>query len=149
MNMETIKRRQLCRATSLAYWAIWGTPAGSGAVGRLTLGEREIFGGAMDDSAADLSAPWSAPEVRLTGGPNRPNRRKWDVAVGGGSWQGQWQFMAVGGSPVAVHGSPSKIAFPLFSGLKRENRGKLTKTLPRTATNCHLDISVLGSGRGF
>jgi hypothetical protein len=66
------------------------------------------------------------------------------VAVGGGSWQGQWQLEAVHGSPVAVGGSPSKLTFPLFSGLKRENRGKLTKTLPLTALNCHLDDSVLG-----
>jgi hypothetical protein len=90
----------------------------------------------------------SAPGLGPATSPNRSHRRKEDVAVGGGSWQGQWQLEAVGGSPVAVHGSPSKLSFPLFSGLKRENRGKLTKTLPLTATNCHLDVNVLGLGIG-
>jgi hypothetical protein len=148
MNVEMIKRKQLSQATRLACWAICVAPVESAADSRHPFCEREFVRGAKGDSAADGSGRWNARRVCSAGGQERSNRRKWDVAVGGGSWQGQWQLEAVGGSPVAVHGSPSKLAFPLFSGLKRENRGKLTKTLPRTATNCHLDVNVLGFGLG-
>jgi hypothetical protein len=41
------------------------------------------------------------------------------------------------GRPVADRGSLSRFAFPLFSGLKRENRRKLTKSTHRSASVCY------------
>jgi hypothetical protein len=148
MNMETIKRRRLPWATSRVCWAICVASVAVAGESRPLLGERVFSCGATGNFGAEVPGRLSSSGLRLATLPNRSNRRKMDVAVGGGSWQGQWRLEAVHGSPVAVGGSPSKFTFPLFSGLKRQNRGKLTKTLPLTASNCHLDDSVLGVGIG-
>jgi hypothetical protein len=65
----------------------------------------------------------------------------------GGPWQAQWQALAGSVAGFGRLWQSPQFAFALFSGLKRENRGKLTKSTPQPAAACHLDNSVLGATR--
>jgi hypothetical protein len=92
---------------------------------RLQSSESKSFAGANDDF----------------GDPKRPGGRQMG---NGGPWQAQWQVLAGSVAGFGRLWQSPQFAFGLFSGLKRKNRGKLTKSTPRSAKLCHLDDSVLG-----